>query len=297
MNFALILFLATVFTGAMWLWERFSLRPARTNAADAQARDFEAANREAIDRGEKSVIDARNALYARAMRQPWWVDYTANLFPAFAIVFIFRSFLFEPFRIPSGSMLPTLYIGDFILVNKFSYGIRLPVINTKVTSGSAPQRGDVVVFKYPMDESVDYIKRIVGVPGDTVTYRNKELFINGKSVESQPVGDWVDPFSMTTLEESREKLGEAWHRRVVDPRAPYGLRGMPYDRVGNACTYSASGFTCRVPKGQYFALGDNRDNSEDSRYWGFIEDRQLVGKAVIIWANFSDMTRVGRIDR
>ena len=295
MNFALILFLATVFTGGMWLWERISLRPARRRKAHQAAREFEAANREAIDRGEKVVIDARNAIYGRLSREPWWIDYTANLFPAFAVVFLFRSFLFEPFRIPSGSMLPTLYIGDFILVNKYEYGIRLPVVNTKIFPGTEPQRGDVVVFRYPMDESVDYIKRVVGLPGDTVTYVNKELRINGEPVRQTAVGDWVDPFSLATLSERTEKLGETEHRMAVDPRAPAGLRGRPYERVGTACRYYDNGFVCKVPQGQYFVLGDNRDNSEDSRYWGFVEDRQLVGKAVLIWANFSDMSRVGSI--
>ncbi len=295
MNFALILFLATVFTGAMWAWDRYSLKAKRQAVADERARAFEAANREAIDRGEKTVIDTRNAMYARDMKEPWWIDYTAGLFPAFLIVFVFRSFLFEPFRIPSGSMLPTLYIGDFILVNKFDYGIRVPVLNTKVIPVGTPQRGDVVVFKYPMDESVDYIKRVVGLPGDTVQYVDKKIVINGKPVESEVVGDWVDPFSMTTLTENRETLGGATHRAVVDDRVGAGLRGRPYERVGNACRYYENGFVCKVPEGQYFVLGDNRDNSEDSRYWGFVEDRQLVGKAVLIWANFSEMSRVGGI--
>lgn len=295
MNFSLILFSATVFTGAMWAWEKCALRPKREQRAKESVRAFEATNREAIDAGVRAVIDTRNALFAQQMRQPWWIDYTANLFPAFAIVFVFRSFLFEPFRIPSGSMLPTLYIGDFILVNKFEYGIRLPVLNTKIIDGSQPQRGDVVVFRYPMDESVDYIKRVVGLPGDTVTYVNKQLRINGEVIEQTLVGDWVDPFSMVTLSERTEHLSGVDHRIAVDPRAPEGLRGHPYARVGQACRYYENGFVCTVPQGQYMVLGDNRDNSEDSRYWGFVEDRQLVGKAVAIWANFGDMSRVGGI--
>lgn len=296
MNFALILFLATVATGIMWVWDRYSLKPKRQAKADANAREFEAANREAIDRGEKAVIDTRNAMYAKDMKEPWWIDYTAGLFPAFAIVFIFRSFLFEPFRIPSGSMLPTLYIGDFILVNKFEYGVRVPVLNTKIIPVGSPERGDVVVFKYPMDESVDYIKRVVGLPGDTVQYINKRIVVNGKPVASELVGDWVDPFTMTTLTESRETLGDVTHRTVVDDRVGPGVRGRPYERVGNGCRYYENGFVCKVPEGQYFVMGDNRDNSEDSRYWGFVEDRQLVGKAILIWANFSEMSRVGGID-
>ncbi len=296
MNFALILFLLTVFTGIMWVLEKFRFLPQRRARADAAAREFESTNREAIDRGEKSVIDARNAIYADAMREPWWLDYTAGLFPVIAIVFLLRSFLFEPFRIPSGSMLPTLYIGDFILVNKYDYGIRLPVVNTKIIDLGSPERGDVVVFRYPMDESMDYIKRVVGLPGDTVSYIDKRLTINGEPVEVELKGDWVDPFTMVTLSRGTETLGGVRHDFAVDPRIGSGLRGRPYERVGDGCKYYQNGFVCRVPEGQYFVMGDNRDNSEDSRYWGFVEDRQLVGKAVAIWANFSDMSRVGGID-
>ena len=179
MNFALILFLLTIFTGIMWIAEKFYFRPRRLAAADAQAREFEAANREAIDRGETTVIKTRNDMYAASSRMPWWLDYTAGLFPVILIVFLLRSFLFEPFRIPSGSMLPTLYIGDFILVNKYTYGVRLPVVNTKIIDVGTPQRGDVMVFKYPMDESMDYIKRVVGLPGDTVSYISKRWWATG----------------------------------------------------------------------------------------------------------------------
>ncbi len=295
MNFALILFLLTLFTGVMWLAEKFYFRPRRRAAADEEARTFEAANREAIDRGEASVIKTRNDMYARAVTMPWWLDYTAGLFPVILIVFLLRSFLFEPFRIPSGSMLPTLYIGDFILVNKYTYGVRLPVTNTKIIETGSPERGDVMVFRYPMDESMDYIKRVVGLPGDTVKYIDKQLTINGEVVKQNLVGDWVDPFSMVTLSERTEKLGEHEHRMAVDNRYPAGLRGQPYERVGQGCRYFSNGFVCKVPENQYFVMGDNRDNSEDSRYWGFVTDDQIVGKAVLIWANFGDMSRVGSI--
>lgn len=293
MNFALILFILTVFTGALWLWDRYSLAPARRARAKAIADEFDSANREAIQRGEKSVIDARNAAVADAVNQPAWLDYTAGLFPVIAAVFLLRSFVVEPFRIPSGSMLPTLYIGDFILVNKYEYGVRLPILNTKIIPVGSPKRGDVVVFRYPVDEKYDYIKRVVGVPGDTVAYIDKVLTVNGVKADYKPVGDWVDPNTLVTLSESTETIDGREHRTVVDERIPAGLRGAPNERVGEGCRYYSNGFVCKVPEKSYFVLGDNRDNSEDSRYWGFVPEGNLVGRAFLIWANVSEMSRVG----
>ena len=293
MNFPLILLILTVVTGIFWVLERRRFLPERKARAEEVARRFEADNREAIDRGEKSVIDARNDLYAREIRQPWWLEYTAGLFPVIAIVFFVRSFLFEPFRIPSGSMLPTLHIGDFILVNKYDYGIRLPVTNTKIIPLGSPKRGDVVVFKYPMDESVDYIKRVIGVPGDTVAYINKVLYING--VEQKQAGhvDFVDTHSLVTLDQREETLGDVEHMIAVDGRRPSWVPRQALLRKAPECIYTNMGFICKVPEGKYFMMGDNRDNSEDSRYWGFVEDKNLVGRATLIWANFGDMSRIG----
>lgn len=293
MNFPLILLILTVVTGIFWVLERRSFLPARKARAEEAARRFEADNREAIDRGEKAVIDARNDLYAREIRQPWWLEYTAGLFPVIAIVFFVRSFLFEPFRIPSGSMLPTLHVGDFILVNKYEYGIRLPVTNWKIIPLGSPQRGDVVVFKYPMDESVDYIKRVVGVPGDTIEYRNKVVYVNG--VEQKQAGhvDFIDTHSHVTLDQREENLSGVEHMIAVDGRRPSWVPAQAILKKVSECTYTNMGFICKVPEGKYFMMGDNRDNSEDSRYWGFVDDSSLVGRATFIWANFGDMSRIG----
>lgn len=294
MNFPLILLLLTLFTGVFWVLERWRFLPARRERAMAQIKAFEAQNREAIDRGEPAVIDARNDMAARLLRQPWWLEYTAGLFPVIAIVFLIRSFLFEPFRIPSGSMLPTLHVGDFILVNKYEYGLRLPVLGTKVLKLGSPERGDVVVFKYPMDTDVDYIKRVVGLPGDTVEYRNKVLYING--VEQKQTGnrDFLDPNTLITLDERDEKLGDVEHMIAVDRRRPAGIDVRALLKIVPECTYSQTGFVCHVPAGRYLVMGDNRDNSEDSRYWGFVPDENLVGRATLIWANFGQMSRIGR---
>ncbi len=293
MNFALILFVLTCVTFLFWVAERWKFLPERRRKAEEAARRFEADNREAIDRGDATVIDERNRLSERILRQPWWLEYTAGLFPVIAVVFLLRSFLFEPFRIPSGSMLPTLHIGDFILVNKFDYGIRLPVTNTKIIPVGSPERGDVVVFKYPMDTQVDYIKRVVGLPGDTVEYRDKVLYVNGVEQKQTGSRDFVDDSTMITLEERDEQLGEVNHLIARDGRRPSWVPLQGILRKEKSCDYNERGFVCTVPEGHYFMMGDNRDNSEDSRYWGFVPDEDLVGRAVLIWANFGDMSRVG----
>lgn len=295
MNFALILFILTAVTGVFWIFERACFLPARRRRAEAAVREYEAANREALSRGDAAAGEALRTLRARMLRQPWWLEYTAGLFPVILIVFLVRSFLFEPFRIPSGSMLPTLHIGDFILVNKYDYGVRLPVLNTKVLEVGAPQKGDIVVFRYPMDESVDFIKRIVATPGDRVEYRDKVLYVNGvEQVQSRP-RDFVDGSTMVTLEERTEDLNGLEHSIAVDHRRPSWVPMQAVMRKEESCSYNDRGFICTVPPGKYFAMGDNRDNSEDSRFWGFVPDENLVGRAICIWANFSDMSRIGSV--
>lgn len=295
MNFALILFILTVITGIFWFFERTVFLPQRRRKAEEAASAFEAANREALGRGDAAVGEDLRRLKATALRQPWWLEYTAGLFPVILIVFLLRSFLFEPFRIPSGSMLPTLHIGDFILVNKYDYGIRLPVLNTKVLEVGAPQKGDIIVFRYPMDESVDFIKRVVATPGDRVEYRDKVLYVNGvEQAQSRP-RDFVDDSTMVTLEERTENLSGLEHSIAVDHRRPSWVPMQAVMKKESTCSYNDRGFVCTVLEGKYFAMGDNRDNSEDSRFWGFVPDENLVGKAVCIWANFSDMGRIGSI--
>jgi signal peptidase I len=211
------------------------------------------------------------------------------------VVFLLRSFLFEPFKIPSGSMMPTLLTGDLILVNKFVYGLRLPVINTKITEGRPPARGDVMVFRYPPKPSMDYIKRVVGVPGDEVSYLNKKLTINGQPVPKEEVPDYFDEETMRYLKQYREDLGGKEHLLLNDDTRRAGLSEaeiMPFPNQEN-CRYSVEGVVCKVPPGQYFMMGDNRDNSLDSRYWGFVPDQNIVGKAFLVWMNFGNLKRIG----
>ncbi|MFM8769903.1 MAG: signal peptidase I, partial [Rubrivivax sp.] len=189
-NFALLLFLLSVVTGAYWLAERLHFLPARQAAAAALVAQQAARRAELTKLGISKVDDDVGDARERLLMQPWWLDWTAGLFPVIVGVFVLRSFLFEPFKIPSGSMVPTLLVGDLILVNKFEYGVRLPVLNKKVVANADPQRGDVVVFRYPPDPRLDYIKRVVGVPGDEIVYQNQKLALNGRPVPMQSLGEF-----------------------------------------------------------------------------------------------------------
>ena len=295
-NFALLLLLATGVTGVYWLAERFYFLPQRQQAV--QQLEAETAQRRAelskmgIDKVDSDIVEAREKL----LMQPWWLDWTAGLFPVIVVVFVLRSFLFEPFKIPSGSMIPTLHIGDLILVNKFHYGIRLPVANIKLTDGAPVQRGDVMVFRYPPKPSVDYIKRVVGVPGDEVSYLNKKLSINGKTLPIQPLPDFFDDSTMRYFKHRSETLGAKPHQIILDDERHSFIPGADQFVGRDNCNYTVEGVTCKVPEGHYFMMGDNRDNSLDSRYWGFVPDANIVGKAFFVWMNFGNLKRIGAFD-
>jgi len=259
LNFALFLFVLLALTGAVWLLEVAMLR--RRRPTDG--------------------------------RQPWWVEYSVSFFPVILAVFVLRSFVVEPFKIPSGSMMPTLLIGDFILVNKFTYGIRLPIVNRKVISINEPKRGDVMVFRYPPDPSLDYIKRVVGLPGDRIEYRGKRLWINGREIPLDPIGDYLSRERMQYSQRYLERLNGVEHEILLErdvPSLPSYGRAFPHS--GN-CNYNTEGMSCVVPAGHYFMMGDNRDNSSDSRVWGFVPDENIVGKAFFIWLNLNDLGRFG----
>ncbi len=296
MNFALILFLLTIFTGAFWILDVFILAPSRKAEARAQLAAFDRDNAEALSRGEQKVVAARHTIQIRTKERPRWLEYTAGFFPIIFIIFIIRSFVIEPFRIPSGSMMPTLVTGDMILVNKYVYGLRVPVLNTKFLPISEPQRGEVVVFRYPPNTEIDYIKRIVGLPGDKVSYMDKKLTINGEPVRTVPDGTYYDDSKLLELDQYKEQLGEINHRILIDRTRPGFVYALPTHNDPQACTYTRSGVECTVPPGQYFVLGDNRDNSEDSRYWGFVPEENLVGRAFFIWLNVSSPSRIGSFE-
>jgi len=289
-NFALILFILTVITGAVWFLDVFVLAKQRRRAADAALAEFDARREKLSAEGLKLEASNREVLKATLLRQPAWVEYTGSFFPVILLVFCLRSFLYEPFKIPSSSMLPTLLVGDLILVNKYTYGIRLPIINKKIIEIDHPHRGDVMVFKYPKDMTLDYIKRVIGVPGDKITYRNKRLTVNGKEVTYKEQPDFLDEERLTYAKHYEEDLTGVKHEILNDEHAPTYVQ-PPHDFPhSDLCTYDLEGFTCTVPEGNYFMMGDNRDNSADSRYWGFVPDENIVGKAFGIWMNQNIIT-------
>lgn len=243
--FALIMVIVLTITGLIWLLDIFVLSKKRaTNAKD-----------------------------------PILVEYSKSFFPVILLVFFIRSFVAEPFKIPSGSMMPTLLAGDFILVSKFSYGIRVPILNYTMIEVDKPKRGDVFVFHYPPKPSIDYIKRVVGLPGDVIEYKSKTLYINNKKIEQTFVDKY--PYVMNEIhhieaKEFKEALGNVNHSILI------------HDLPGE-------NFKFEVPQGHYLAFGDNRDNSADSRVWGFVPQHNLVGRAFFIWFNFGELKRIGTI--
>ncbi|CAD5109117.1 signal peptidase I [Zestomonas carbonaria] len=265
-NFPLLLVLAVAVCGVLALIDLLLLAPRRRSAI--------AAYQGQVGEPDQAVIDRLN-------KEPVLVEYGKSFFPVLAIVLVLRSFLVEPFQIPSGSMKPTLEVGDFILVNKFAYGIRLPVLDTKVIEVGDPQRGDVMVFRYPSDPNINYIKRVIGLPGDVVRYSSdKRLFVNGQPVAETLLGE--EPGSLGTSALYKEKLGAAEHL-IRKEMGRYRIE---------------PGREWTVPEGHYFMMGDNRDNSNDSRYWndpgipkellGMVPDQNIVGKAFAVWLSWPD---------
>lgn len=296
MNFSLVLLLLTIVCGVLWVLERFLWAPQRLRKAKEEADKFAEANREAINHGVISVIGESQAMYERLVKQPKWLEWTAGLFPVILFVFILRSFIVEPFRIPSGSMLPTIHAGDFILVNKFEHGLRFPVLNWEITKGKELERGEIVVFKYPVDRNVDFIKRVVGLPGDDIRYINKVLYVNGVRQAEVADGTFFDEDTYKTLNQYKENLEGVEHRILKDPMMASQARPIRQFPYLEQCAYSLGNMACKVPEGYYFMMGDNRDNSADSRFWGFVPREDIVGRAFFIWLNLSDFSRIGSIE-
>ncbi|MFT5677233.1 MAG: signal peptidase I [Paraglaciecola sp.] len=271
--FSIFLVILTVSSGLIWLADSILFAPKR---------------KERMALAQSAASD--NSAGQSDVQLPWLVDTAQQIFPVIAFVLVLRSFLYEPFQIPSGSMMPTLLVGDFILVEKFTYGLKDPVVRNKFWDLGAPERGDVVVFKYPLNPSQDYIKRVVGLPGDTVIYRNKQLSIKPACDKADECQDFAavelkfessgeDFQNFAPLQKFTEQLGEVSHFIYRTPSRSNRTADF-YQQPGTQVDEWI------VPEGQYFVLGDNRDNSTDGRYWGFVPDENLVGKAVAIWISF-----------
>ena len=251
-DFAFFLFSGALITGLIWLFDIVALAP-RRNTENPHEYSGESVHGSGSSRTEPVIV-----------------EYSKSFFPVLLIVFLLRGFVVEPFRIPSGSMIPSLYIGDFILVNKFAYGVKMPVFNKILFDVDKPKRGDVAVFKYPRDPSVDYIKRVIGVPGDHIAYYKKVLYVNGKQINRKKIGEYSGPGEYNPANEFKESLVGVDHNILIIPSRP----GLDAEYI--------------VPEAHYFMMGDNRDNSNDSRYWGTVPEENLVGRAFMIWMNWND---------
>ncbi len=238
-NFEVLLVALTLLTGAIWAWDKWRRRQDPPPPKDEEA------------------------------EVPWWLDLSRSLFPVIVAVLIIRSFIAEPFRIPSGSMIPTLFAGDFSLVNKFSYGLRVPAMHRRFLELGEPSRGDVAVFRYPVNPAQDYIKRVIGVPGDRIVYRDKQLFVNGEPQPQVELGPYTGPEREAGAQLLQEQLGAKVYGIVLHPHS------LELD------------FEYVVPPQQYFVLGDNRDRSSDSRFWGPVPEENLVGRAFIVWMSWN----------
>ncbi|ATZ72218.1 signal peptidase I [Idiomarina sp. X4] len=275
--FSLILTVVTIVSGLLWLYDAKFLKPKR----QAIVAEVE----------KKTTSPLTEEQVEQLAPQPKLMELGQSIFPVIALVLVVRTLLYEPFQIPSGSMMPTLLRGDFILVQKFDYGIKEPLFQNTVIETTEPERGDIAVFKYPEEPSIDYIKRVVGLPGDRIIYRNKTLYIQPACEEgrrdcpemavirTQLKDDGAYFSGSSPLKTYEERLGDVKHDILVDPRVA-SRRAFFYDQPGTQRDEWV------VPEGQYFVMGDNRDNSRDSRYWGFVDETLLVGKAVFIWMSF-----------
>ena len=305
-DIATVMLILTVISFAYWLYDKLVLKPRRVKEALAVGEQIRAAHEGA----DSDVVEQkiRHAV-APILLQPWWIEWTAGFFWVIFIVFMVRSFWIEPYRIPSGSMMPTLEDGDFILVKKYEYGLTFPVFNWQMTEFRKPGRGEVVVFDSPTENLV-LIKRIIGVPGDVIVYHDKQLTINGELIPLTKIDDYLNTVDLADssgrpylVPQYIEEIDGISHEILRRPYVPYqddlGIRERGFSGLASQfenCTYRGPDFTCHVPEGHYFMMGDNRDKSLDSRYWGFVPEKNIIGRAFFIWLNMGKLKRIGSFD-
>lgn len=271
-DFPLLLVILVFVTGLIWLFDHLFLAPGRRAALAELERDFPQWSDESSPQHIEYVKRSESLA-----REPVLVEYSRSFFPVLFLVFFLRSFLVEPFQIPSSSMVPTLQVGDYILVNKFTYGIRLPVVRTKVFELNKPERGDVMVFFPPHKNDTYFIKRVIGLPGDRIRIIDKVIYVNGEQLPQELLGQY--PPGRPLYRVSNETLGEVEHLMQTNMARP------------------ASDFSTVVRPGHYFMMGDNRDNSEDSRVWGEVRERDIVGKAFAIWMHWESFFSLPSFER
>lgn len=295
-NFELILIILLIITGLIWFLDMFVLSKKRQLNTLQTLKEFDSLTQLKNANEKEELRIQRQKLEFELNKAPAWIEYSGSFFPVIVLVFVMRSFLFEPFKIPSESMLPTLYSGDYILVNKYTYGIRLPILGDKLIGVNDPKRGDVMVFKFPLNRKQNYIKRVIGVPGDKIIYHNKRLTVNGKEISYEKLNDFLhEGAEMQYSAQFKEDLSGVSHQILNDVEKPsfVDVLEKPQFPFSELCDYDEIGFSCTVPAGHYFMMGDNRDNSLDGRYWGFVPDKNIVGKAFFIWMNFNKFSRIG----
>ncbi len=284
MWFSLFMIVLLLITGGIWLVDKLFWEKGRQPLPEKK-----------VNTASKADIVEDNK---PTTNEPVLVEYAKSFFPVILIVFVIRSFIVEPFKIPSGSMIPTLLVGDYILVNKYDYGLRVPILNQTFIEVGHPERGDVVVFHFPPTPSIDYIKRVIGLPGDQIQYKDKQLTVNGKIFSQESLGQYHYRDSGDKAVDERhieETIGDRKHDILV---TDYPLNY--YNRSETIGYQLQQGATITIPEGHYFMMGDNRDHSSDSRYWGLVPEGNLVGRAFFIWMNFgylgklfSDESRIG----
>lgn len=284
-NVELLLAVVTCISGLYWLAEHCLFKPRRRELAEFFVRTMGPRRTEAEYRACRAIV----------MERPWWLHVSA-VFPLALVLCLLRACVWEPMAAPSSSMSPTLRVGDLALISKYAYGFKLPLLGTRLTDGTPPRRGDVIAFQAPLPPKRNTIKRIVGLPGDEVTYRGKRLWLNGVPVPKHQAGDFYSRRADRHFTLFEEHLGDRRHRIIHDEARQGMERGSVDYPLKSNCRYVPDGVTCKVPPGHYFVMADNRDYGQDTRLWGFVPTGNVIGKVFFVWMNFDNLDQIGIVE-